>query len=103
MKDFLKNWGWAIPTVMIPLCLMAAKWMFVTRDEFVPVKEEAAKTAQAFEYHVSDRSGIHQSYEQKSKAFVPRLELTPILVEIKQDQKSTNEKLDRVLEELRKR
>ncbi len=103
MKDFLKSWGWAIPTVMIPLCLMAAKWAFVTRAEFTPVRDEAAKVSQAFEYHVSDRSGIHQSYEQKSKAFVPRIELTPILQEIKSDQKETNAKLDKVLEELRRR
>lgn len=103
MKDFLKSWGWAIPTVMIPLCLMAAKWMFVTREEFNLVKDQAASTTQAFGFHVSDQSGIHQSYEQRSKLFVPRLELSPMLQEIKQDQKETVAKLDRVLEELRKR
>jgi hypothetical protein len=103
MKDFLKSWGWAIPTVMIPLCLMAAKWMFVTRTEFTPVRDGLAKTSQALSYHMSDASGIHESYQKRSETFVPRIELSPILVEIKQDQKATNQKLDRVLEELRKR
>ena len=88
---------------MIPVSLAAGKWMFVTRDEFDPVKELVAETSQRLSYHTSDSSGLHATYQQRSEAFVPRIELSPILREIKQDQKETNQKLDKVLQELMKR
>ena len=103
MKDFLKSWGWLLTIVSVPVILMlAAERKFATRAEFTPVKERIATVYQAFEYHASDGSDLHYSYETASEKFVPRLELSPILGEIKQDQKETNLKLDRVLQELLK-
>ena len=112
----MKNWGWVLPTMMIPVLIAAGKYWFVPRTEYISNQKSFIEdlkssrneslrridlletTVQIFRMHV-ENDEIHMSYRERAKQFIPRQELQPTLDELKQGQRYIIEKLDRTLEE----
>ena len=86
-KELLKAWGWIIPTVMIPMTLLAAKAL--ADDHYIQIKN--------FNSHISNQSQ-HNTYEKNSKTFVPRTEIERTLRILQESVWRIDSKVDRMVE-----
>jgi len=95
VKSFLATWGWAIPTIFIPLILAAADSRYAKQVDLNELIRANMQTSSDISYHKSTLSS-HMEFQALSKDFVPRIEISQILLSIKEAQESDSAKLDRL-------
>jgi len=101
MKEFFRDWGWLLTAALLPLALFAAERKFVTRSEYEPLQMSVAKLHSDVRHHIGDMP--HPGWRELALEFVPRQELAPTLEDLKNELQRSNDKLDDLLSELRKR
>lgn len=96
VKNFLATWGWAIPTIMIPLILGAADSRYAKQEALNIMDKILTETVSDISYHHGD-AVHHPSFKELSGDFIPRVEISQTLELIQRNQAAQSLKLDGLL------